>query len=303
MTKRVVDILIVVMLALAIPAHGKKKHDAHEPFLTTRISHDRAVVGEVPIYEVVLCSPDPDIAGFEVSANPVFGKLGASRSAADSHLEEAEVDGERCFTIVIDRFFVGASHPGKYKLEGGRYLIGYNCRMPLKDPFWGTMMGNRVETVSLDAPDLNIVISPLPEKNKPSDFSGAVGKFDVEVVVPSGEISMGSEGIALVTISGMGDLSEAMLPDVRKMFPESLQFKSMTESRTHFVKDGKIGSEIEMECVFLPSESGDFEIGECRFSFFNPETRKYEQAVSTPVALTVVSSAPAHDSPPQYMDI
>ncbi len=59
-----------------------------------------------------------------------------------------------------------------------------------------------------------------------------------------------------VNISGIGDLTDTPLPDIRSAFPPEIQFKSMTEDRSHYVKAGKLGSEIELECVIHPKKGG-----------------------------------------------
>ena len=295
--------IIAALALIAFPALGKKRNESAQPYLEAKINREKAVEGEMLIYEVVLYSSDPNIAGLQLSRNPAFGNLPVSRSAADNHLDETVRDGNRYFTAIIDRFFIEAAEPGKHKLSGGAYDVGYGRQVTMQDPLWGPYVTEKVDVVSLNAPDLTVTISTLPDKGKPKDFSGAVGEFTVEVTLPVGELHPGDEAFAIVTISGEGDLSEASLPNVRSIFPPELQFHSMTENRNHFVKDGKIGSEIEIECIFTPQTEGSFEIGECSFSFYNPMLRKYQRAVSVPVTVDVSSSKSSDDTPPQYMDI
>lgn len=297
-------ITVIAALALiAFSAFGKKRNEPSQPFLETKINRDKIVEGEVMIYEVVLYSPDSNIAGIQLSRNPSFGNLPVSRSAADNHLEATHRDGNEYFSAVIDRFFIDASEAGKYKIKGGAYEVGFSRQVTMQDPFWGPYVTDKVDVVSLAAPDISFTVSTLPSKGKPEDFSGAVGDFSIEVTVPSGELHSGDVAFAVVTISGDGDLSEVNLPDVRFIFPPELQFHSMTESRNHYVKKGSIGSEIEIECTFTPLEDGKFQIGECVFSYYNPVSRKYERSKSEPVTVEVTPSKSSNDTPPQYMDI
>lgn len=293
----------MTLMVIAFSAYGKKRGDSQQPYLETRINRDKAVEGEVLIYEVILHTKDPNIAGIQLSRNPFFDNLPVSRSAADSRLDVSHPDDERCYTAVIDRFFIDAAHVGKHKIKGGAYDVGYNRQVTEQDPFWGAYMADRVEVISLEAPDISVNISELPSKGKPDEYSGAVGDFSVEVEVPSGELRQGDGAFVIITIYGSGDLSEVALPDVRSIFPPELQFHSMTESRNHYIKEGSIGSEIEIECTFTPLEEGEFEIGKCGFSYFNPVSRRYEHAYSRPVTVRVSSSKAAEDTPPQYMDI
>ena len=175
--------------------------------------------------------------------------------------------------------------------------------MAVNDPFWGPGYVNRVEVEELSAPDVMVKASPLPEKGRPDNFSGAVGNFNVTVSVPSGEIIAGEEAYLVVTLSGDGDLSGLAPPDVRQAFAKPLQFKSMTENRNEYISKGELGSELEMECVFVAEKEGTFTIGPISFSYFNPRTRRYEQAESTPVTIEVESGSASKSSPPVYIEI
>lgn len=296
-------ILIIAMTGIAFSSFGKKRNDPSKPFLETSITRSNVVEGEMLIYEVTLFTPDPDIAGIELAGNPIFDNLPVSRSAADNRLEETEVDGVRYYTAVIDRFFIDAENVGKHKLKGGAYRVGYTRRLVIEDPFWGPYITEKVEATNLEAPDVTVNVSELPLKGKPKDFSGAIGSFTIEVTVASDALHAGDEAYALIIISGEGDLSQAALPDVRSIFSDGLNFRSMTESRNHFVKEGRLGSEIEIECVFSPQREGEYKIGECSFSFYNPTLRKYERAVSVPIPVSIVPATLSKDSPTHYMDI
>ena len=295
--------VVITLAVIAFSAYGKKRDDSIKPYLETRINHKNIVEGQLMIYEVVLHSPDPNIAGVELFSNPHFDDLPATRSAADNRLAETEHDGRKYYSVVVDRLFIAADAVGKHKLKGGEYKIGYNRQMTMQDPFWGPYVANRVEAVSVTAPDVDINIVALPEKGKPDDYSGAVGDYEIDVEVASGKIYAGEEAVAIVTISGSGDLSNATLPDVKSIFNDSLQFHSMTDNRSHYVKDGDIASEIEIECRFVPQKEGDFELGECSFTFYNPDKKKYERIMSERVNIEVEKFTSSKDSPPQYMDI
>lgn len=304
MNRVLLRISIMLLLALtAFPSLGKKRGNPVAPFLETRISRNNTIEGDLLIYEVTLFTPNPNIAGVELSKNPFFDNLPASRSAADHSLAETERDGFTFYNVVIDRFFVSSDFAGKHKFKGGEYKVGYNRQVQMEDPFWGPYVANSVEVLELSAPDVILSVSKLPSKGMPDNFSGAVGDFNVEVELPSEELSENEEAYAIVTVMGRGDLSKAGLPDVRGIFPENLQFKSMTENRSHFVKDGEIMSEIEIECTFTPHAEGQYVLQGCEFVFYDPDKKRYIVEKSPPVSVKVVKKKTNIDSPTHYMDI
>lgn len=300
--------IILILSALCISggffsAVAKNAKNDYVPFLLVSVDKDHTVEGERLIYEVTLYSSDPDVAGSELIANPTFSTLTFARSAPDSHLDRKILDGREYYTAVIDRFFLGTNVKGKYKLEGGKYRIGYNRRVQVDDPIWGPGVATTIETVDLDAPDLKIKVDPLPEIGRDASFSGAVGKFEVETELHS-EALAGEEICLLVTVSGLGDLTNARIPDVTKAFGEGLEFKSMTETRDHFINKGRLGSEMELKCVFVAKKPGKYTIKPVEFTFFDSEDRKYSIASSSPLVIEVMQNedTPASE-PPVLHDI
>lgn len=297
-------IAISLLIILCCPVMGKTTGVKESvSFLEATVNHDKAVEGERLIYEVTLYSTDPSIAGIEMIAAPDFAGFDARRSAADLRLTEIARGGVKYYAVVIDRFFLSVNGKGRHLLRGGGYVVGFNRRVAVNDPFWGPGYANKVETTELSAPDITVKVSALPEKNRPDMFSGAVGNFDVTVTVPHGEIRAGEEAYVVVTVSGEGDLSEISPLDVMSAFRNGLHFRSMTENRSEYVSKGNLGSEIEMECVFVSDKPGTYTIEGISFVYFNPRTRKYEEAKSSPVVIDVGSGVSTKSASPVYMDI
>lgn len=294
-------LLIALFLSLSFEAIGRET--APKPFVETRIEREKAVEGERLIYEVVLKTPVSSIAGVELALAPGFGELPFKQSAPDSSFEKEEIDGTTYYVTVIDRYFVGFNHNGKFKLRGGVYRLGINHPVQINDPFWGPSIGNRVEVAELKAPDLMVKVSSLPEKGKTEKFSGAIGDFEVAAMLPEGEIRAGEDAYLVITVSGPGDLGNAALPDIRKAFPAGLQFKSLTENRTYYVKDGSLCSEIEIECIFSPKEKGHYVLKGIDFEFYNSKTGRYETATSSKLEIEVGDGSLDSDRPPVVIDI
>lgn len=295
-------ILLLILTAVATPlAHGREKRDM--PFLETRVDRRNVVEGERLIYEVVLYSPDPNVAGLEMLREPGLAPLPYTQSSPDSQLSEVTVDGRKYFTAVIDRYFLGVNRKGKYTLSGGEYRLGLGHRVKVDDPFWGPMVRNQLETLDLKAPDLTVRAAALPLKNRPEAFSGAVGEFEVSVYLPEVELRAGEDAELVIDIVGYGDLTGASLPDIRKMLPEGLKFKSMTDNRSHYVKDGRLGSEIEIECVVCPDKEGTYTVDGIKFIYYDVEKGAYSTATAPEIRITVGDGMPSDGAPPVFIDV
>lgn len=282
----------VLMLSAAWGMSAKKADNDHGIFLTSSISANKAVVGEMIAYDITLHTPTPDIVGVSMIAEPDFAGLTIFPIAPDNHLSEETIADTSYYSVVVARYYLSPSKDGSYKIVAPKFAVGMAENVIVNDPFWGSAMQQNVEEVRLSADDQKLKVSPLPLKNRPDDFSGAVGSdlnFDVEV--PKGEIIAGDDAVVIFTIYGEGNLQDVALPDFRTAFGDSLRFKSESPSHSHFIKDGQLHSEIEIECVFTPSSEGEFQLSEVPFCFFNKATRQYEAVKSPPITLKVVKSA------------
>jgi len=297
-----IAVLLLVVFGMSFDyASGKNKEAV--PYLEARVDRRNVVVGERLIYEVVLFSPHSSIAGVEIVASPGLSILPSTPSSPDSQFSEIEVDGMKYYTAVIDRYFIGINEKGKYNLTGGEYRIGVGHRVQVNDPFWGPTIRNRIEAINLKAPDLTIKATALPSKDRPHNFSGAVGEFEVTAYLPEGNLRAGEDVDLIVSIAGYGDLTYATLPEVRKMLPEGIKFKSMTDSRSHYVKDGRLGSEIEIECVITPDREGEFIIDGIEFVYFDTKNGKYTTAKVPGLKMMVGEGIPSDSSPPVIIDV
>lgn len=288
----------IQMSAFAVP-----KGKTPVPFLEVSIGRDKVTEGERLMYEVTLLTPVMDIAGIEIATPPDFKSLTFKQTSGDSGIGEVERGGVKYYTAIIDRYFVGFNNKGKYRIKGGEYRLGINHRIKVNDTFWGPTYRNELEVMNLSAPDVSVTVETLPEAGRPADYSGAVGSFSVTARAVQKEMRAGRDGVLIVSVAGNGDLNDAAIPDIRKAFPADLVLKSMTETRDYFVQDGKLGSEIEIECVFSPRKTGTFTIGGIEFKYYNSETHRYETAVSPDVEIEVSNPPDKNTRPTEKLDI
>ncbi|MDE6578755.1 MAG: BatD family protein [Muribaculaceae bacterium] len=297
-------LVLLLLIFQADIASGKISKRNPGAFLETHILNDKALQGERVIYEVRLLSPNPDIAGFEIKESPSFDNLPAGRVSPDTRLNPVVIDDVNYYSVVIDRYFVGAENTGKHRFQGGEYNIGFNRAVRIEDPFWGPSIMNKVDVISFKAPDVSLKVSPLPSKGRPEDFSGAIGNFEINVSLPQNEIREGEENIFIVSISGTGDLTDIPAPDIRQAFREGLRFKSMTDNKQNYVTKGRLGSEMELECVFSADKAGEYEILPISFSYYDSAAGEYRTITTEKITVSVLpSGSHKNDSPPVYMEI
>ena len=135
--------------------------------------------------------------------------------------------------------------------------------------------GNIVsENVNLESKPQSITVLPLPEKNKPANFAGSVGKFNMALQLEKNTFATDEMGKLLVTISGEGNMQLLTLPTIE--WPSAFEtFETKTTDNTVNSTMPISGSKT-FEIPFAISKAGNYTIPTISFSFFNTATKNYE---------------------------
>ena len=131
--------------------------------------------------------------------------------------------------------------------------------------------------INLKSSKILINILPLPKKGKPSDFSGAVGNFNLSVKVSPTEVNVGDPITLRMVISGEGNFETVTCPKLSS----SKGFK-VYQPEIKEEKNKKV-----FEQVLIPKTDTIKEIPKINFSSFNPEKGCYETSSKSPIPITV----------------
>jgi BatD DUF11 like domain len=137
-------------------------------------------------------------------------------------------------------------------------------------------------------------VIPVPIEGKPPEYSGAVGKFNLDVEVSSTNVSVGEPITLRIRVSGEGNVESLSVPHLAqttgwKFYPPSNQFESNDPLGIQGVK--------VFEVVVEPESAALKEIPEIRFAFFDPETKKYQTLRHPAIPIRVRASSVAQAAP------
>lgn len=278
---RTLIILMTVLIpgALASAADARKGESARDVFIKVDCPA-KAYVGQAIPYAVYVYSTDPEIGNVSMLRMPDFGSLEILQGQAMASAETVAVKGKTYYRWNISRNFIVPSQPGSFSVAGALYDVSIGERIVYNDPFWGRRSSMRYTDVEVSAPDINIKVKKLPDA--PSGYSDAVGEFSVETTIPPGRITRGSDAVAIVRISGYGLLGDADVADISRAFAKGGKFKSATPSKNIIQRDGRIYSELLLECVFTPREDLGV-VDPVSFVYFDPDKGCYRTAKSEAV--------------------
>lgn len=152
------------------------------------------------------------------------------------------------------------------------------------DDFFGSAFGGQRRQVTATTGDIVLDVKPLPEENKPENFSGAIGKFTARQSLASREVHAGDPLSLTLTISGEGNFDRIQAVDLDpgpdwRIYDPNTEFTAQDELNLRGTKS--------FEYVIIPQTTDITLSPEIRFSYFDPETSEYADISPAPVPIKV----------------
>jgi BatD DUF11 like domain len=214
--------------------------------------------------------------------------------------KEEILDGKP-FLKFVWHSVLAAVKPGDFSLTVDTPLTVKISSRPAEDeafanllggPFLQNFYGNIVPkemTVTSQPSDLHVL--PLPSSGRPTDFSGAVGTFKLSSDVSAAQIPAGDPVTLRMHVSGAGNFDRVD----SQMLDRSDQWKTYPPTSAFSAADS-IGykGEKTFEQPLIAAQPGEQTIPGLSFSYFDPESKRYERAQTAPIKVTVDSSRAAN---------
>jgi len=242
------------------------------------VTPDTVYVGEQATYQVGVFLND-DVR-YRLRRNPEFippelrSMLAYDLSAPRSFVSKRVIDGRHYEVHVFQRALFPLT-AGRYEIPAARL----NYSLPLSASFF-----SREESHQLKSETVPLVVVDPPTAGRPADFSGAVGRLSLEAHVDSGTAKVGDPLVLTVRVTGDGNVSFFPRPEVRVPWGQLVpaEERVQLDSSATVVRGAK-----EFDWVITPARSGEVEVPQIRYPFFNPYTERYELAVTTPQRVSV----------------
>lgn len=134
--------------------------------------------------------------------------------------------------------------------------------------------------LAIKAPEISMSVLPLPKEGKPDDFKGATGDFKFHLEAGPMEVKTGDPITLKMTIEGEGNLNTVTPP----VLASDKDFK-VYEPQAKQEGDKKI-----FEQILIPETDKVAALPEVRFSFFNPDSERYQTITRSPLPLKVLKT-------------
>ena len=155
-----------------------------------------------------------------------------------------------------------------------------------RDFFGDPIMRSATKTVK--AGDLSINVKDLPEQGKPSNYSGAVGDFELSVDASRTSLEANESTQIKVKITGKGNLKLLSVPELS--LPSALEkYDPEYTDDVRVNREGMNGS-VSNSYTVVPRYAGSYPVDPIAFTYFDPNSKSYKTLNSDPFDLTVEGS-------------
>jgi BatD DUF11 like domain len=209
---------------------------------------------------------------------------------------EETIDGG-AFVLLTWRSALAAVKPGEFELSAEAPLtvimsalsavdraVASRLAFPLLQSMYS---GIAPRDMTIESSPTRLTVLPLPTEGQPENFSGAVGDFQVSSDVSPAGVAAGEPLTLRLHIIGAGNFDRV----------DSTMFRHLDHWKTYpakssFIPTDTVGNEGEkvFEQSLIAAQPGDQSIPGLEFTYFNPNTRRYERAETPAIKVTVAAS-------------
>lgn len=197
--------------------------------------------------------------------------------------EKGKFNGKDYSMVVLRKVILYPLEAGAKKIEP--FKIDIDAEVPTgRSDFFGRLEMTALEK-SLSTGIQTINVKPLPEKDKPAGFTGAVGKFDFKVTPSKTNLKAGESLDLEVSVSGKGNLKLFTLP--KPIVPSALEmYDPVHNENVQTPVTGMIGK-ISDKYTIIPQFKGKYTIKPIAFSYYDLASKSYKTITSKEIIIDV----------------
>jgi len=250
----------------------------------TKVNEQEAILLTYKLYtQVNVTSIDgkfPTLDGFQVQ----------DVSPSNNRQEDIEeYNGRNYHTVIWTQYVLFPQKSGDLVIPSITYeaLIQQQKRNMTIDDFFNGRSGIIEVKKKISTPKITIHVSPLP--SKPSNFSGAVGKFSISSSCSPLEIVANDAVTLRLNVKGTGNMKLINAPkaDLPKDFEV---YDPKVNDKFNITKSGFSGTK-EFEYLFVPRHAGQYKIPSIDFVYFDTESRTYKTLKTEEYTINVKKGA------------
>ena len=185
------------------------------------------------------------------------------------------VNGRPYRTVTWSQYVMFPQITGKLKIPGITFngiVVQQNRAVDPFEAFFNGGSGYVEVKKQIQAPGIEIQVDPLPQR--PANFSGGVGSFNISAQLDNNEVKANEAVKLRVIVSGVGNLKLIKQPIVE--FPKDFdRYDAKVTDKSKLTTNGVEGSMI-YDFLAVPRHQGTYEIPPVEYTYFDTHANTYK---------------------------
>lgn len=259
--------------------------------LRTIVSRTSVYKGE-PLLVTFKLYERVNVVGYNDVKFPSFNGFWAQELNTENARRQRETfNGKVYETLVAREFLLYPQQAGTLTIDPADLTATAQVVVPGRrnaDPFFGG--GPEVYNVTrkVQSQRVSVSVKALPS-GAPASFSGAVGNFTMDAVLPAERLAANSAATYTVKISGTGNMTFVQAPKLT--LPASFEQYNVKTTESINTSAAGISGYRQFEYPFIARAEGTYDVEAVEFSYFNPERMQYVTLRSRPLTLEITPDA------------
>jgi hypothetical protein len=206
--------------------------------------------------------------------------------------EEGKYNGEKYRFVTLRKTVLYPQKSGKLVIEPLSLDVDVQLPSNRRNIFGQVLLVEDHKRVSAGAKTINV--KALPEAGKPTDFSGAVGRFAFKVIPSKTNIKSGESLDLVVSVSGTGNLKLFTLP--KPIVPTALEMYDPVHNEQVSTPLSGMTGKISDKYAIIPQYKGKYPIKPMVFTYFDLGSSSYKTITSPEIMVNVLEGPNASDN-------
>lgn len=246
-------------------------------FVKTTVSKTKAYMGEqITVTHKVYTRYQ--LRGFQDIKFPDYTGFWSQDAPGNQQIQVTteNMDGVTYQVGELKRTYLFAQRSGKLEIEPMNIecVVRKQSNKRPRDIFEQFFGGGYEDaTYSVKSKPVAIEIVPLPEANKPADFTGAVGSYSFKAQLSKDKVKANDAINLTIALTGKGNIK--LVDPLKINFPEDFEAYDPKTKENITSNSGGVSGSKTFDYLLIPRHEGEYKIEPISFSYFDPEKKQY----------------------------
>ncbi|MDL1983280.1 MAG: BatD family protein [Deltaproteobacteria bacterium] len=261
-----------VKLTVSKARNNQAGNESSPLFLEARISKNNLYLNQNALYTLRLFMRE-QVSNISLEMPEVEGLV--FESLAEPQKYSTSINEKR-YEVIELKYILMPKKPGIYSIPaaGMRMTVYKRNRRDgfFEDPFFNMRKG---KPAYLSSNEIQLDVKNLPKQNRPNNFSGLVGRFDVKANLDPVEVKANESATLTIIVQGRGNVRQ--IPDLKLSDIKGLKIYQDKPRLNINKNESAISGEKIMKWAIVPEKSGEYIIPSMALAFFDPEKGLYRE--------------------------